>query len=846
MVEYAPTRAANQRQGRIITQNATLLAVLKERSMEKSSVTTLTSSPTLHAASVSDDDEKYQFMSPHVGDSSHSHEQATGDSSSTHGSERLNQLDSVSHKSERTLSSNDNQHDTPRIIQPVKTPYDAEYHLEAAEKTELELEVAYQNSLKDRLDRQFRQTELTLDQLSGDIQEHRQSMADDSLEFQQRDSLDEDSDGGLGSGTYRTSHQGGEVEPTRRLSRDSLEVAQLTQNLKDTMNRDEFSPPSASSFHGHEAASDGTTEVMTHAGQLAEQTKPVGPIVRHTPKPLSEGPLDGPPDGPTNGPDQGQHEVTRQLRQEQVTTPSNGEDTQSPFTMGGQAWGKSGPSSDRNEDTGEDWQHEMFLQKEQQVYLQQQLQLKQLQLEQLRQQREQEQQQEELQQQLQQQQPQLQQQQQLYQQQLQQQQLQQQQLQQQQLQQQQLQQQQLQQQQLQLHHQQQQPQLQQQQLHQQQLQQQQLHQQQLHQQQLHQQQLQQQQLYQQQLRQQQQQQFHQHQQQQQPQPVYMMPGIGQREGMYGEPLHTNVNGNNTQNLPQPPVPSGGNQLYYGDGEGAHQVVSQYQPQQSQPSQPSANSRFWDPQSPRSRKKSLSPSGIDFIQMNKDVKKQHSAQSYKKIFSSRKVVKKQGTQKPLVARRGEWDQVSSVNGSIPSSATSFSEKTSSTEALWRNRVSEFGQQQPLRKFQSEGRLGPVQPDNNADQTIHGSYLPDRMSQWHPTSWTSEVDQRWEHQRPQEKFADESQRMNIDVDLKVFQPSTNHPVGPIVQQLGGPQQPVGPIHQQPNTGDFQYHRGPVSQQQAGMYRPVDAQEPMWQRIEPTQGAAAHGYSQVSCFC
>ena len=86
------------------------------------------------------------------------------------------------------------------------------------------------------------------------------------------------------------------------------------------------------------------------------------------------------------------------------------------------------------------------------------------------------------------------------------------------------------------------------------------------------------------------------------------------------------------------------------------------------------------------------------------------------------------------------------------------------------------------------------------------------------------------------------MNIDVDLKVF---PNHPVGPIVQQLGGASQPVGPICQQPNTGDFQYQRGPMPQQQAGMYRPGDGQEPMWQRIEPTQGGAAHGYPQVSWF-
>lgn len=317
-----------------------------------------------------------------------------------------------------------------------------------------------------------------------------------------------------------------------------------------------------------------------------------------------------------------------------------------------------------------------------------------------------------------------------------------------------------------------------------------------------------------------------------------MSPVGHSEGVYRVPQQSNVNVNNTRNNAH--MTPGSNHMYYRDGERGHHIAP---PHEQQPFQPSANSNFRDS---RSTKTSVSPSGVDYVQMNKDVKKQHGAQSYKKIFTTRKVTKKHVPQKPLVARRGEWDQGSSVNDSIPSSATSYSEKTSSAEVLWRNRVPSLGQRQPLRKFPSEGRLGPLHVlpnDHEPEQTMQGSYLPERMTQWHPTQWASDTDQRWENQiQLQDNYVGDTQHVNIDVDLKVFQPGMNRPVGSVVQPQGAPQ-PIGPIRQQPTTGDLSYQRGPASQLQAGMYRSIESQEPMWQRMEAPTGGAAHGYTQVS---
>ena len=723
--------------------------------MEKSSVTTLTNSPTVHAASVSDyddadDDGNDRCANANNDDTDDSRERVTSRSERAAESESVDQRVPALHMIGTELrDTSENRTHTPHIIQPVRTPYGAEYQLEIAEKTELELEVAYQNSLKDRLDKRSRQTGISLECLSGDHQEPTTGMVADSLEFQQRDSLDEDSTERQGSGTYRAAKRDGKVEQDRMFSRDSLEMGQLERSLKDVVHPDGSSSPETSPLRPYKPVSGESKEARTHvSGQLT--TKPVGPIVQRT----ARSPADRPKGGPAA------NVVARQIHGKQVVPSTDHGNQSSPFTMGGQAWGKNGQGNDGHGDVyiqreretfRQRQEQELFLKREEQVYLQQQLQLKHLQLEELQQQQQRKQQEEtekehegemekeeqeqlakkwqddmdnERQEQLTKGQP---------------------------------------------VNVQQQPRM-----------------------------------------QHPQQSLQQHHEQQ-----YRVQPVVHSEGVYD-----NSNANNTgSHLPV----SVGNRQYYGNEEPGQLRATPHDQQQFQ-------SPARDPHS-RTSKTSVSPHGVDYIQANKEAKK---TSSYKQIFASRKITKKSSSQKPLVARHGEWDNASSANDSAPSSATALSGKTTSAEVLWRNRVPALGQRQPLRKFPSDSRL----------ESQQGAYSPEKMTHWHPTAAGANTDQGWGSQ-PRDNFVGDVQRVNVD--LPVFQSGTNRPVGPIVQPHQGPQ-PIGPIHQQPNTDNLQYYNDPTSQAHAGPNRPGGLQEPTWHRyrdahMDPPLGGATHGYPQVS---
>ena len=763
MVDYG---SLSHRQGRIITQNASLLAVLKERSMEKSSVTTLTDSPPVHAASSSvtddEDDGNHRCANDNNDNDDVCREYSAGRT------ERAAESESGAAESESVVdqrvppmptigtgprdASDDRTH-TPHIIQPVRTPYGVEYQLEIAEKTELELEDAYQNSLKDRLDKRSRQTGISLERLSGDHQEANTGMVADSLEFQQCDSLEEDSAERLGSGTYRADKKDGNTEENRMFSRDSLEMGQLARSLKDVVHPDGTPSPETSPLRAYKPVSGGIKEARTRL-PVQQKTKPVGPIVRS--------PARSPGDRPKGGP------AASVVARKQVVPSTDHVNQSSPFTMGGQAWGKNGQGNESYDDAyihgqretfRQRQEQELFLKREEQVYLQQQLQLKHLQLEELQQQQQRKQQEEtatehqgEMEKEEQEQQAKKRQQEMENERQEQLAKEQQENVQQQQ----------------QIQHSQQQ-------------------------------------------QQQQQQSLQQHYEQQ-----YRVQPVGHNEGVYD-----NSNANNPgSHLPV----SVASRQYYGHPDPGQLRAPPHDQHQFQ-------SPAREPHS-RTSKTSVSPHGVDYILANKEVKK---TPSYKQIFASRKISKKSISQKPLVARQGEWDQASSANDSAPSSATALSGKTTSAEVLWRNRVPALGQRQPLRKFPSDSRL----------ESQQGAYSPEKMAPWHPTAVGVATDQGWGGQMaPQDNFVGDVQR--VIVDLPVFQSGTNRPVGPIVQPHPGPQ-PIGSIRQQP-TDNLQYYNNPASQPHAGAYRPAGVLEPTWHRyqdahMDPPLDGAAHGYPQVS---